>query len=37
MHSFKSGLFVRSLFFREYTLREKLNLWRAKARAGVSS
>jgi pimeloyl-ACP methyl ester carboxylesterase len=37
MRSFKSGLFVRSLLFREYTLGEKLNLWRAKARSGVSA
>ena len=36
MRSFKAGLLLRSWFFREYTLGEKLDLWRAKARSGVS-
>lgn len=37
MRWYKSGLLLRSLLFREYTLGEKLNLWRAKARSGVSA
>ena len=36
MKSHISGVFLTSLAFREYTLAEKFNLWRAKARAGVS-
>lgn len=39
MHEMKSvitGIFFPSLTFREYTLMEKINLWRAKARNGVS-
>ncbi len=39
MHDMKShitGVFLRSLATRGYTLAEKLNLWRAKARSGVS-
>jgi pimeloyl-ACP methyl ester carboxylesterase len=36
MRSFKSTLLLSSLLFREYTLGEKVNLWRAKARSGVS-
>jgi len=39
MHDMKSvagGIFLRSLQFREYTLGEKINLWRAKASAGTS-
>jgi pimeloyl-ACP methyl ester carboxylesterase len=31
-----TGMFLPSLTFREYTLSEKINLWRAKARSGVS-
>jgi pimeloyl-ACP methyl ester carboxylesterase len=37
MRSYKSALLLRSLLFSEYTLDEKLNLWRAKARSGVSA
>ena len=36
MHSIVTGLLLPSLTFPEYTLREKVNLWRAKRRAGVS-
>jgi len=36
MRSVLTGLFIPSLLFREYTLREKWRLWYAKARAGVS-
>jgi pimeloyl-ACP methyl ester carboxylesterase len=36
MRSIVTGLLLPSLTFPEYTLREKVNLWRAKARAGVS-
>ena len=36
MHSVLTGIFLPSLTFREYTLIEKINLWRAKARNGVS-
>lgn len=35
MHSIITGIFLQSLLFREYTLREKINLWRAKANSGV--
>ncbi|MDP1570067.1 MAG: alpha/beta hydrolase [Vicinamibacterales bacterium] len=37
MTSVMTGVFLRSLRSREYTLSEKLNLWRGKARAGVSA
>jgi pimeloyl-ACP methyl ester carboxylesterase len=37
MRSIVSGLFVPSLLFPEYTVREKWNLWAAKARYGVSA
>jgi len=37
MRSYKSVLLLRSLLFSEYTLGDKLNLWRAKARSGVST
>jgi pimeloyl-ACP methyl ester carboxylesterase len=40
MHEVKSivlGLFVPSLLFPDYTVREKWNLWAAKARHGVSA
>jgi pimeloyl-ACP methyl ester carboxylesterase len=37
MNSVISGVFLPSLQFREYTLREKVNLWRGKFRSGVSS
>ena len=36
MNSIITGMFLPSLTCREYTLREKVNLWRAKARSGVS-
>jgi pimeloyl-ACP methyl ester carboxylesterase len=36
MHSIVTGMFLPSLTCREYTLSEKVNLWRAKARSGVS-
>ncbi len=36
MRSIISGIFLPSLQFREYTLNEKINLWRSKADAGVS-
>ncbi len=35
MRSIVTGIFIPSLTCREYTLFEKMNLWRAKARAGV--
>lgn len=35
MHSVFTGMFTPSLTCREYTLKEKFNLWRAKAQAGV--
>jgi pimeloyl-ACP methyl ester carboxylesterase len=40
MHNMKSvitGIFFPSLAFREYTLKEKLNLWRGKSQTGISS
>lgn len=36
MRSVLSGLFIPSLFFREYSFADKVNLWRAKARSGLS-
>ena len=36
MHSLITGLVLPSFLFREYTLREKVSLWRAKSRAGIS-
>ncbi len=36
MQSVVTGIFLRSLLSREYTLREKVNLWRGKFRSGVS-
>ncbi len=36
MRSHITGVFLRSFATRGYTLAEKLNLWRAKARSGVS-
>ncbi len=35
MNSIISGVFLPSLTCREYTLKEKFNLWRGKAQAGV--
>ena len=37
MKSVITGIFIPSLLFREYTLKEKINLWRAKFRSGVST
>jgi pimeloyl-ACP methyl ester carboxylesterase len=37
MKSVVSGLMLPSMQFRDYTLSEKINLWRGKARTGVSS
>jgi pimeloyl-ACP methyl ester carboxylesterase len=36
MHSIVTGMFLPSLTCREYTLTEKVNLWRAKANSAVS-
>jgi pimeloyl-ACP methyl ester carboxylesterase len=36
MRSVVSGIFLPSLLNREYTLVEKLNMWRGKLRAGIS-
>jgi pimeloyl-ACP methyl ester carboxylesterase len=36
MKSIITGMFLPSLTCREYTLTEKINLWRAKAKSGVS-
>jgi pimeloyl-ACP methyl ester carboxylesterase len=36
MNSVVTGLFIPSLRFREYTLREKIGLWRGKINTGVS-
>ena len=36
MKSVITGIFLPSLTSREYTLREKVNLWRGKSRSGVS-
>ncbi len=36
MNSIIKGMFLPSLTCREYTLSEKINLWRAKSRSGVS-
>ncbi|MDF1550748.1 MAG: alpha/beta hydrolase [Bacteroidales bacterium] len=35
MNSIITGVFIPSLTFREYTLKEKFNLWRGKAKSGV--
>jgi pimeloyl-ACP methyl ester carboxylesterase len=37
MNSVISGIFLPSLTSREYTLIEKVNMWRGKSRSGVSS
>lgn len=40
MHNMKSvigGIFFPSLSFREYSLQDKLNLWRGKSQSGISS
>jgi pimeloyl-ACP methyl ester carboxylesterase len=36
MNSVVTGIFLESLQCRDYTLREKINLWRGKASAGIS-
>lgn len=36
MRSVFTGLFLPSLFFREYSVADKVKLWRAKAKAGLS-
>ncbi|MGB5371242.1 MAG: alpha/beta hydrolase [Flavobacteriaceae bacterium] len=36
MNSIVTGLFIPSLACRDYTLPEKINMWRAKAESGVS-
>lgn len=36
MHSLVMGLLIPSFLFREYTLSEKVMLWRAKSRSGIS-
>ncbi len=36
MRSLLTGLVLPSFLFPEYTLREKINLWRAKSRSGIS-
>lgn len=39
MHDMKNvvtGLFIPSLFFKEYSLREKIDLWKGKANSGIS-
>jgi pimeloyl-ACP methyl ester carboxylesterase len=36
MNSIVSGIVLPSFTFREYTLTEKVNMWRAKARNGIS-
>ena len=36
MRSLLTGLLIPSLLFREYTLSEKVTLWRAKSRSGIS-
>lgn len=37
MRTVWAGLFIPSLFFREYSFMDKIKLWRAKVKAGVSS
>jgi pimeloyl-ACP methyl ester carboxylesterase len=36
MHSVITGIFLPSLTCREYSLREKINMWRGKSQSGVS-
>lgn len=36
MRSLLTGLLIPSFLFREYTLSEKVSLWRAKSRSGIS-
>ena len=37
MHSVVTGIFFPSLTSRDYTLLEKVNMWRGKSRSGISS
>jgi pimeloyl-ACP methyl ester carboxylesterase len=37
MHSVITGIFLPSLICRDYTLMEKMNMWRGKSHSGVSS
>ena len=37
MNSVITGIFIPSLTCRDYTLKEKINMWRGKSRSGVSS
>lgn len=37
MHSVITGIFLPSLICRDYTIMEKINMWRGKSRSGVSS
>lgn len=37
MKSVITGIFLPSLAFRDYTVTEKVNLWRGKSRSGISS
>jgi pimeloyl-ACP methyl ester carboxylesterase len=37
MHSVITGIFLPSLTSREYTLIEKVNMWRGKSRSGIST
>ncbi len=36
MKNIISGIFIPSLLFKEYSLKEKLNLWRGKVNSGIS-
>jgi pimeloyl-ACP methyl ester carboxylesterase len=36
MNSVITGIFLPSFIFREYTLTEKINMWRSKSRSGIS-
>ncbi len=36
MHSVITGIFLPSLYCRDYTLREKMNMWLGKSKSGVS-
>lgn len=36
MKNILTGIFLPSLFFKEYQVNEKINLWRGKARSGIS-
>ncbi|MGK7396096.1 MAG: alpha/beta hydrolase [Candidatus Cyclobacteriaceae bacterium M3_2C_046] len=37
MHSIFTGIVLSSLSFPEYTVKEKINIWRAKSQSGVAS